>query len=102
MESQKTINHIVVKHVIHVIVAHTHPYFFFGAVSPGVALLLVGGGVCFVLAGRDVFLMLVPERFIVCISIIIAQWEGMGDVGSARYEPALLPPMPDHKGFKLQ
>ena len=21
-----------------------------------------------------------------------AQWEGMGDVGSARYEPALLPP----------
>ena len=31
-----------------------------------------------------------------------AQWEGMGDVGSARYEPALLPPMPDHKGFKLQ
>ena len=33
---------------------------------------------------------------------ITAQWEGMGDVGSARYEPALLPPMPDHKGFKLQ
>ena len=24
--------------------------------------------------------------------IITAQWEGMGDVGSARYEPALLPP----------
>ena len=23
---------------------------------------------------------------------ITAQWEGMGDVGSARYEPALLPP----------
>ena len=22
------------------------------------------------------------------------QWEGMGDVGSARYEPALLPPSP--------
>ena len=33
---------------------------------------------------------------------ITVQWEGMGDVGSARYEPALLPPMPDHKGFKLQ
>ena len=33
---------------------------------------------------------------------IDAQWEGMGDVGSARYEPALLPPMPHHKGFKLQ
>ena len=25
---------------------------------------------------------------------IDAQWEGMGDVGSARYEPALLPPWP--------
>ena len=25
---------------------------------------------------------------------IDAQWEGMGDVGSARYEPALLPPCP--------
>ena len=23
-----------------------------------------------------------------------AQWEGMGDVGLARYEPALLPPCP--------
>ena len=27
----------------------------------------------------------------VCVD---AQWEGMGDVGSARYEPALLPPCP--------
>ena len=26
--------------------------------------------------------------------IITPQWEGMGDVGSARYEPALLPPCP--------
>ena len=26
--------------------------------------------------------------------IITAQWEGMGDVGLARYEPALLPPCP--------
>ena len=25
---------------------------------------------------------------------IDAQWEGRGDVGSARYEPALLPPCP--------
>ena len=38
----------------------------------------------------------------VLVETIDAQWEGMGDVGSARYEPALLPPMPDHKGFKLQ
>ena len=32
--------------------------------------------------------------------LITAQWEGMGDVGSARYEPALgtTSPMPDHKG----
>ena len=38
----------------------------------------------------------------VLVTTIDAQWEGMGDVGSARYEPALLPPCPDHKGFKLQ
>ena len=30
----------------------------------------------------------------VLITTIDAQWEGMGDVGSARYEPALLPPCP--------
>ena len=29
--------------------------------------------------------------------IITAQWEGMGDVGSARYGPALLPPCPTIK-----
>ena len=38
----------------------------------------------------------------VLVMTIDAQWEGMGGVGSARYESALLPPMPDHKGFKLQ
>ena len=30
----------------------------------------------------------------VLVATINAQWEGMGDVGSARYEPALLPPCP--------
>ena len=30
----------------------------------------------------------------VLIATIDAQWEGMGDVGSARYEPALLLPCP--------
>ena len=30
----------------------------------------------------------------VLVTTIYAQWEGMGDVGSARYEPALLPPCP--------
>ena len=30
----------------------------------------------------------------VLVATIAAQWEGMGDVGSARYEPALLPPCP--------
>ena len=30
----------------------------------------------------------------VLVTTIEAQWEGMGDVGSARYEPALLPPCP--------
>ena len=28
----------------------------------------------------------------VLVTTIDAQWEGMGDIGSARYEPALLPP----------
>ena len=35
----------------------------------------------------------------VLVATIDAQWEGMGDVGSARYELALLPPIPDHKGL---
>ena len=30
----------------------------------------------------------------VLVATIDAQWEGMGDVGSARYEPAVLPPCP--------
>ena len=30
----------------------------------------------------------------VLVTTIDAQWEGMGDVGSARYELALLPPCP--------
>ena len=30
----------------------------------------------------------------VLVATIDAQWEGMGDVGSARYEPALLLPCP--------
>ena len=30
----------------------------------------------------------------VLVATIDAQWEGMGDVVSVRYEPALLPPCP--------
>ena len=30
----------------------------------------------------------------VLVTTIDARWGGMGDVGSARYEPALLPPCP--------
>ena len=30
----------------------------------------------------------------VLVATIDAQWKGMGNVGSARYEPALLPPCP--------
>ena len=30
----------------------------------------------------------------VLVTTIDAQWDGMGDVRSARYEPALLPPCP--------
>ena len=33
----------------------------------------------------------------VLVATIDAQWEGMGDVGLARYEPALLPPCPTIK-----
>ena len=34
------------------------------------------------------------KEFGVLVTTLDAQWEGMGDVGSARYEPALLPPCP--------
>ena len=30
----------------------------------------------------------------VLVVTVDAQWEGMGDIGSARYEPALLAPCP--------
>ena len=30
----------------------------------------------------------------VLVTTVDAQWEGMGDVGSARYKPAVLPPCP--------
>ena len=37
-------------------------------------------------------------KFVLTLTVLVAtidaQWEGMGDVGSARYEPALLPPCP--------
>ena len=35
-----------------------------------------------------------PLTLKVLVATIDAQWEGMGDVGSARYEPTLLPPCP--------
>ena len=35
-----------------------------------------------------------PLTLTVLVTTIDAQWEGMGDVWSARYEPALLPPYP--------
>ena len=40
--------------------------------------------------GRQVSLLTLK----VLVMTIDAQWEGMGDVGSARYKPALLPPCP--------
>ena len=39
-------------------------------------------------------LLLILLTLKVLVTTIDAQWEGMGDVGSARYEPALLPPCP--------
>ena len=38
--------------------------------------------------------MLLIKTLKVLVTTIDAQWEGMGDVGSARHEPALLPPYP--------
>ena len=39
---------------------------------------------------------LICSRAVLTLKVLVtttdAQWEGMGDVGSARYEPALLPP----------
>ena len=35
-----------------------------------------------------------PLTLKVLVTTIDAQWEGMGDVGLARYEQALLPPCP--------
>ena len=54
---------------------------------------------------NHLYLATLKQNFLtlkVLVMTIDAQREGMGDVGSARYEPALLPHMPDHKGFKLQ
>ena len=46
------------------------------------------------------------RHFLFKQDMITAQWEGMGDVGLARYEPVLLPPWQAliyfYKGFKLQ
>ena len=64
-----------------------------------------------VLSNADVFLLFEVQKFCtdyhtlghdkvsmltlkVLVRTIDAQWEGMGDVGSARYKPALLPPSP--------
>ena len=41
--------------------------------------------------------MLLVLTLTVLVATIGAQWEGMEDVGSARYEPALLPPCPTIK-----
>ena len=38
----------------------------------------------------------------VLVATIDAQWEGMGDVGSARYEPALLPACPTVRVLTLK
>ena len=48
-----------------------------------------------------VFVEIIDKKFpksLLTLKVLVAtsdaQWEGMGDVGSARYEPALLPPCP--------
>ena len=48
------------------------------------------------------FIFMIVDSACSSVCTIDAQWEGMGDVGSARYEPALLPPCPIISVFKLQ
>ena len=43
---------------------------------------------------QDHFSLCATLTLKVLVMTIDAQWEGVGDVGSARYEPALLPPRP--------
>ena len=47
-------------------------------------------GICLTLNEQNVHQLTLT----VLVATIDAQWEGMEDVGSARYEPALLPPCP--------
>ena len=42
----------------------------------------------------DCSVSLLQLTLTVLVTTIDAQWEGMGDVGSARYKPALLSPCP--------
>ena len=49
---------------------------------------------CQVTFYEQIFLCPNNLAFKVLVTTIDAQWEGMEDVGSARYEPALLPPYP--------
>ena len=48
--------------------------------------------------GMQRMIFLTWNRLVLTLKVLVttinAQWEGMGDVGSARYEPALLPPCP--------
>ena len=44
--------------------------------------------------GRSRLILLCVLTLKVLVATIDAKWEGMGDVGSARYEPALLPSCP--------
>ena len=48
--------------------------------------------VSYIVYSNVVFFMMLTLK--VLVATIDAQWEGMGDVGLARYEPALLPPCP--------
>ena len=47
---------------------------------------------------KDTYVISWPQKLILTLTVLVttidAQWEGMGDVWSARYKPALLPPCP--------
>ena len=51
-------------------------------------------GVQFPLAIQKQLILVTILTLTVLVVTIDPQWEGIGDVGSPRYEPALLPPCP--------
>ena len=59
-----------------------------------VSLEIADGNLSFLLEAKCHYQSDSNLTLTVLVTTTDAQWDGMGDVGSARYEPALLPPCP--------